>query len=165
MFKWFCIYHSNFITCLSVTNIIINAAQLLCRDKSPWQAQERIGSLQSIWPTRLDFRSELLQNVFRDVGWKQDGPQKTWLFFWFLPSFVQQIHIEGLWSARPWPWNPNMNKMGCPCPQEAGTQLRGRKERCEEDRWLFRFNGRLKCCSNSKVVLSPIYFEYFYSSI
>lgn len=71
---------------------------------------ERAGDLQSMWPTRPDFRSELLKTVFSEtLEWKQDGPLRLNLLL-FLPSFNK--HIEGLLCAKQWPWGSHINKTG-----------------------------------------------------
>lgn len=156
--QWFCIYHSNFITFLSVTNIIINADWLLGKERVKSQGMNREGRRSPEHVAhKTRFQIWAAQNcVFRDPGVETGWTIET--EFTFISSFIQQTH-----------WRPTVCQamaLGLPHKQdrcslvlvEPGTQPRWRKERHEEDGWLFHVNRRFECYSNAKVLLNLIYF-------
>ena len=166
--KWFHIYLSNFITCLSVTNIIINAVLLLCKDRVKSHGKHWRGEEVSRASGPQDQISDLSysENVRSEtLGWKQDGLCSTVKWSWnlghwepdfsLIPTFIQQIHIEGLLGAKQWPWSSSHTPWtGWVCPHRAG-----RKEKQEAERWLFHL------IEGGKAVQIPKFYSFFNISV
>lgn len=139
-------------------------AALWGQSRGPRQAQERVGSPWSIWPHKTGFRVWAAPMCFQRHCGEQDGPWRTWLSSdASLPScskYILKAYENAGMAMEP----QHEQDRGAPVL----TQLASSSE-WEREVWrrqvTVRFNGRLKCRSNSKVVLSPIYFEYSYSRI